>query len=222
MVKPPEPRWHASIVVLLTILLYVTLPSKLTLGPVWAFPLVVLVLLVPLSIFAPYRRVESPLQHGTSIVLIAIVNLFNVASVIELIFDLVFRGGKGALSGQHLLLAGGQIWLTNILVFSLWYWELDGGGPQVRDGARSENELAKADFLFTAMLADYRKSALIDPAWKPMLLDYLYLAFTNALAFSPTDTFPMTGMAKVLMMAEAVISFVTMAVVVSRAVNIIS
>jgi uncharacterized membrane protein len=219
-----EPRWHASVAVLLALALYVTLPNKLTLGPAWVFPVLVMVLLVPLSLFAPRRHQETPLQRGASIALIIIINLFNVASVALLIYSTMFEPhGKTyhAASGQELLIHGTQIWITNIIVYALWYWEIDGGGPEPRAHATSAMEFAHADFLFPQMSGGNERVPCIEKNWKPFFLDYAYVAFTNALAFSPADSMPLTRFSKTLMTAEAITSFVTIAVVLARAVGII-
>jgi uncharacterized membrane protein len=218
-----EPRWHASLAVVAALALYVTLPSRLTVGPVWIFPVLVLGLLLPLSILAPRRHGETAAQRAASIVLVALVNLFNVVSATALIVHLLYPPkGLAPLSGAQLLIAGGQIWATNVLVFALWFWELDGGGPGRRAHARLTSELRNADFLFPQMTLAGNKARCVDPVWKPLFLDYLYVSFTNALAFSPTDTMPLTRMAKTLMLVESAISFVTMAVVIARSINILS
>ena len=121
-----------------------------------------------------------------------------------------------AASGKTLLLDATNIWATNVVVFALWFWSLDRGGPAAR-GLISEN---KSDFLFTQ-----QQAGVVDrdqfKDWSPGFIDYLFLAFTNATAFSPTDTFPLTARAKFLMMTEATISLCTIAIVASRAVGIL-
>src|SRR5579863_4076621 len=135
-----EARWHASLAVVAAMLLYVTLPPRLTIGPVWAAPAIVLALLVPLSILAPRRHRETRRTRFWSILLIAIVNFFNLTSVLLLVGGL-FRPEKAALHSAALLLrTGGQVWATNILVFALWFWELDGDGPDARAHASAATE----------------------------------------------------------------------------------
>ena len=216
-----EPRWHAALAVLGAAALQFFLPPRLSLGPAWVMPLIVLAMLVPLLIFSPSRHQETKWQRIWSIALIAIVNLFNLASVLLLVFHIV-HPQLHAVVGTQLLVAGGQIWLSNVLVFGLWFWEIDGGGPEPRAHAHSEAELRDVDFLFPQMTLAGNKARCIDATWKPLFLDYLYVAFTNALAFSPTDTMPLTRSAKMLMLLESGISFVAIAVVVSRSINIIS
>ncbi|HVR45653.1 MAG TPA: hypothetical protein VMT95_03285 [Candidatus Binatia bacterium] len=222
---PHEPRWHASLAVVAAMLLYITLPPRLTIGPVWAAPAIVLLLLIPLSILVPRRHRETRRTRLWSIMLIAIVNFFNLVSVLLLVGGL-FRPEKAVLHSAAILLrTGGQIWATNILVFALWFYELDGDGPDARAHANSATEFENADFLFPQMsiaLAGGAGMQCIDRNWKPQFLDYLYLAFTNSTAFSPTDTMPLSRWAKILMTVEAVISLITIAIVVARSINAIS
>ena len=112
-----------------------------------------------------------------------------------------------------LLFNGGAVWLTNVIVFALWYWEADRGGPAARANARHEYP----DFLFAQMTAP----EMAPRDWEPRFLDYLYLSFTNATAFSPTDTLPLSRWAKLTMMAQSAVSLVTVALVIARAVNIL-
>jgi hypothetical protein len=217
-----EPRWHASLAVLAAVALYITLPPKLTIGPVWIAPLLVLAVLVPLSVLAPRRHAETRRMRFWSIVLIAIVNFFNIASIALLIHGF-FHPTRAAefSSAAPLLRHGSQIWLTNILVFALWFYEMDGGGPETRAHTRA-GDVRAADFLYPQMqvfTAGDREHAF--PSWRPRFFDYAYLAFTNATAFSPTDTFPLTQRAKCLMVVEALISLATIAIILARSVSLI-
>lgn len=218
-----EPRWHASLAAVAALLLYVTLPPRVTFGPAWIVPVLVLVILIPLSIISPMRKHESPWQRFASIIAIAILNLFNIISVVLLILAIVHPSKSHQFNnGAKLLTAGLQIWITNILVFAMWYWELDAGGPEARAHAPTASDFEGSAFLFPQMAFGDQKLPCVDPEWKPLFMDYLFLAFTNASAFSPADTFPLTRVGKALMMAEAFTSFVTIGVVVSRAVGIIA
>jgi hypothetical protein len=116
-------------------------------------------------------------------------------------------------SPAPLLLTGGAIWLTNVIVFALWYWELDGGGPP----KRLRDPSTPRDFAFVQM-TDAEVAA---PGWQPRFTDYLYVSFTNSSAFSPTDTMPLTRWAKLLMMVQAGLSILTLLLVAARAVNIL-
>jgi len=196
-----------------TIVLYVTLPDRFVLGPKWVLPALEASLLVPLSLTAPHRRVDESRQRRlAALALIALVNIANVASLALLVHSIV-RGSR--FSGHDLIYSAIQIWLTNAVVFGLWYWELDGGGPAVRLSA----ERRRPDFLFPQMTNPEASGV---PGWKPMFFDYLYVSFTNATAFSPTDTMPLTLWAKGLMLAQSLASLITVALVAARAVNILS
>jgi uncharacterized membrane protein len=217
-----EPRWYASIAVLVILVLYVTLPTRLQYGPSWWFLVPVLGILIPLSILRPSRVRDTALTRAAAIALIVIVNIFNIVSVALLVHSILFHPkGELPLGGDNakLLIAGSQIWVTNILVFALWYWEIDNDGPAQRARVSGFSDFADPDFLFTPMILGKSNLKCLDPHWKPKFADYLYLAFTNALAFSPTDTFPITIPGKVLMSGQAIISFVTIAIVVARAVG---
>lgn len=206
-----EPRWPASLGVVAAIVLYVTLPEKLTLGPGWVMPVLELSLLVPLTLKAPYRHSEEArLIRVASLLLIGSVTLANMGSLVLLV-HVVLSGEP--VSGRTLIFSGIQIWLTTILVFALWYWEIDRGGPTVR-GSSDEGG---PDFLFPQM----GTHELHQPDWRPAFLDYLYVACTDATAFSPTDTMPLTHWAKTLMMIESLVSITTVVVIAGRAVNIL-
>jgi hypothetical protein len=221
-----EPRWHASLAVVAALILYITLPPRYTIGPVWVAPLAVLAILVPLSILAPKRHRETRRMRLWGILLIAIVNFFNIASVLLLVNGF-FHPSRTAelISAANLLRHGLQIWFTNILVFALWFWELDGDGPDARAHASAATEFKNADFLFPQMQMAIQSGGpcmpCVDPLWKPQFFDYLYLAFTNSTAFSPTDVMPLSRWAKSLMMLEALISLLTVAIVLARSVSLI-
>jgi len=206
-----EPRYQAAIAVILAVGLYVTLPTQLTVGPKWMLPALEGLLLFPVWISSPYRKAtEARWERFVAIALIAVINIVNVASLVQLVHLLV-SGHKE--SGQVLILSAMQIWITNLLVFGLWYWELDRGGP----AERTSEHHREPDFLFPQMATP----SCTKPGWTPSFLDYLYVSFTNASAFSPTDTMPLTEWAKMLMMIQALASLVTIALVAARAVNIL-
>jgi hypothetical protein len=212
-------RTHATVAVLVALTLYELLPARLVVGPLWIAPVMVLAVLVPLTVMRArgvhYRRLRS-----VAIVMIAIVNFFNIASVALLVRELL--NGSWHATGSQLLLAGLQIWLTNVIVFGLWYWELDGGGPFPRSQEVSARESASADFLFPQMAVNPAYSPWIGQNWKPQFADYLYLAFVTATAFSPADVMPLSTMAKMLMLVEALISLVTITLVLARAVGVLA
>jgi hypothetical protein len=131
----------------------------------------------------------------------------------------VHPAGYHAPNGRELLIAGGEVWVTNLLVYALWFWELDAGGPEPRSHQKCAIDFPDADFLFPQMLMSGRGVASIEDTWKPRLFDYIYLAFCTALAFSPADVMPLSRPGKFLMLAEASMSFVTIAVILARAVG---
>ncbi|MBA3867139.1 MAG: DUF1345 domain-containing protein [Solirubrobacterales bacterium] len=206
-----EPFWQAQLAILLTLLLYFALPSKLTIGPRWLLPLLEGVLLIGLAVSTPYRHhTQSPIHRWMSLGLIAIVTLTNFVAL-GMLIHLLLAPNKAA--GRDLIVAAGQIWLTNVAVFALWFWETDRGGPHLR----TRSEPLVPDFLFPQMEAAH----LPFKGWRPGFLDYLYVAFTNATAFSPTDAMPLSVRVKALMVVESVASFLTVGLVAARAVNIL-
>jgi uncharacterized membrane protein len=153
----------------------------------------------------------SPWRRHIALGLTSVATAANLLSLILLVHFLL-RGGHAG--GQALVLSGVVLWLTNVLVFALWYWELDRGGPV----ARVLDDGAQPDFLFPQM-SDARWAP---PGWHPGFVDYLYVSFTNATAFSPTDTMPLTRRTKLLMAAQSLASLLTIGLVVARAVNILA
>ena len=178
-----EPRWPASLAVLVALSLYVTLPERLTLGPNWVFPLLAILLLAPLSFVAPHRHGQEPgWQRAIAIGLIALINAANVGSLVLLIYALL-HGTKA--EGPQLLVAAIELWLTNVIVFALWYWEMDRGGPGARLRAADGADLSEdPSFLFPQMLNPELTNSTKAGIWRPGFVDYLYVAFTNATAFS--------------------------------------
>jgi len=208
-----EHRWPALLAVLVTIALQLVLPNRVIqgLGNRALIPALEGALLVVLLVVNPghISKEESRLRV-IGVTLIALITVANVVSLTELIHALLYGIKAG---GRSLVYSSVPIWLTNVLVFGLWYWELDRGGPAARQQPRHR----RPDFLFPQM-----STPACDPGWTPDFLDYLYTSFTNATAFSPTDTMPLTPWAKLLMMIQSFASLVTVAVVISRAVNILS
>ena len=210
-----ELRWPVAVTTALAIGLQVAVPDKLVLvHPSWILPVAQGTLLIVLVTANPHRiNRQSKLMRLLSLVLGALLSLANGWSVVRLAIGIT-HGGIGQTPAQ-LLIAGGMIWLTNVIVFGLWYWEFDRGGPVAR-ALNLGNPYP--DFQFPQMVSP---PEMVPPDWEPAFLDYLYLAFTNAAAFSPTDTMPMSRWAKVAMTVQSIISIVTVALVVSRAVNIL-
>ncbi|MCW3057516.1 MAG: hypothetical protein JWO21_1485 [Solirubrobacterales bacterium] len=211
---PParEPFWPAQLTVLAAIGLQLLLPERLTVGPTWLLPALEAALLIGLS-FASPRELEHnhPVRRAVALGMTAVVSLANIFSLYLLIHFLLHKGK--VTEGRELIISGMLIWLTNFLIFALWYWELDRGGP----GRRAAGEDEAPDFLFPQMSDDK-----IEPLdWRPKFIDYTYVSLTNATAFSPTDTMPLTAMAKTIMGIQALVSLVTLGLVVARAVNIL-
>jgi hypothetical protein len=144
-----------------------------------------------------------------SLLLVSILAITNAVSTGLLVHVIV---SDGKVSADKLLASGAAIWLSNVIAFALWYWEFDRGGP----AARAAGGRGRTDFLFPQM-SDPR----LDPEWRATFLDYLYVAFTNATAFSPTDTMPLSRWAKLLMLVQALISLVTIGLVAARAVGVL-
>ncbi|WP_238013051.1 DUF1345 domain-containing protein [Dactylosporangium sp. AC04546] len=206
-----EQRWPAALAIAVAIAIHMILPPDLAPRPRWLLPALESLLLVTVVAVNPLRiNREARILRPLSIGLVAVLSLVTAWSVALLVRALFHHGG---LAPEHLLLWGGAIWLTNVIVFALWFWEADRGGP----AARAEGRTPHPDFLFTQM----QVPELADRDWEPTFVDYLYVSFTNATAFSPTDTMPMSTWAKLLMLSEALTSLVTVLLVVARAVNVI-
>jgi uncharacterized membrane protein len=207
-----ELRWPVSVVVAGMVALQLSLPQRFSPTGRWLLPLVEAALMLVLAVSNP-RRISGAARWTRSLglSLIAVASLANGWSAIRLVVGLV-QGTEGN-DATTLLVTGGNIWLTNIIVFGLWYWELDRGGPASRALGLDHHP----DFLFPEMSTP----ELAEPDWEPQLVDYLYVAFTNATAFSPTDTLPFSRWSKVAMMLQSTISLATGALVIARAVNIL-
>jgi hypothetical protein len=210
-----EIRWPVTITVAAAIALQVAVPGRLVLvTPTWVLPAVQGALLLALVAANPHRiDRQSMILRSLSLFLTALLTFANIWSVAKLAAEIT-QGHMGG-NPRQLLITGGAIWLTNVVVFGLWYWEFDRGGPVARALNLKDRY---PDFQFPQMTSP---PEMVPPDWEPAFLDYLYLAFTNASAFSPTDVLPMSRWAKVAMTVQSIISIVTVALVVSRAVNIL-
>ncbi len=188
------------------------LPDRFNLASRFLLPAVETVMLVALVALNPDRvdRTTRPLRF-LALGLIAVASLANAYSAASLIVQLV-NGSEGG-TAAPLLSTGAAVYVTNIVIFALWYWELDRGGPAARAAASKTDP----DFLFAQMASP----TVAGPEWEPEFTDYLYVSFTNATAFSPTDTLPLTRWAKMIMLLQSAVSLVTVALVVARAVNIL-
>jgi hypothetical protein len=208
-----EARWQVAFCTAVAIALQVAVPDRLTLlSPSWALPALEGVMLVCLIIANPHRiNRQSRALRWFSLLFAALISFANAWSLERLANGLVT--GHQHWSAGSLLITGGAIWLTNVIVFGLWYWEFDRGGP----AARALGINPYPDFQFPQMTSP----EMAPPHWEPQFADYLYVAFTNAAAFSPTDTMPLSRWAKLAMTLQSAISIVTVALIVARAVNIL-
>lgn len=207
-----ESRWPSVVAVLVAVVLQLLLPDGLTLQPRWLLPGIEIVLLLALVGANPVRlERDHPALRGGGIGLVAVMTVANAGSA-ALLIDHLLNGTAGR-SALGLIGGGAAIYATNIVAFGLWYWELDRGGPF----ARSQGNRQHTDFLFAQMTTPH----VAPPDWEPAFVDYLYVSYTNATAFSPTDTLPLSRWAKLLMLAQSAISLATVALVVARAVNIL-
>jgi hypothetical protein len=205
-----DPFWPAQVAVALAIVLYLSLSDKVTIGPTWLVPAVEGALFVTLFGLARGRATHhSPRRRRFALGVVALVTITNFASLVLLVHYLV-TGGQA--QGERLIFSGVVLWVTNVLLFAVWFWEMDGGGPV----ARFLGESPMQDFLFpqAGLGGAFER-------WRPGFHDYLYLSLTNATAFSPTDTMPLTLTAKAVMAFQSLSALVTLALVVARAVNIL-
>ena len=209
----PEPRWPAFIAIIAVGGLYTALPANLIVGPRWAFLVMVLLLVTPTVIThaMKYHSIDRILGFAVS----GFVTFALVASVILLIDALP----QHTETPTQLLLSAGSLWLTNILVFALWYWRLDAGGPHGRDRRKFHTDGA---FLFPQMtMSPAAKRDAGEETWSPNFFDYLFVAFNTSTAFSPTDTPVLARWAKVLGMLQSLISLTVLALLAARAVYIL-
>jgi hypothetical protein len=197
----------AALFGILTIgLLYLFLPDKLTVGPNWLLLVVEVALILPFLIsLTTQRQLPHGLIRATSLVMLGIVTLALATGIALLIYNL------HSLNGNFLLRSAAILWVFNLLVFALWYFEIDGGGPLKRHLAGPQ----ATDFLFPQYAPGSNSS------WMPHFTDYVFLAFTSATALSPADTQPLTRIAKLLMMIEAIFSLTIIIFLAARAVNVL-
>jgi hypothetical protein len=211
-----EPRWpivaSLGFFVVVSIVLRIAVPERSSLGPVWLVPSVEIGLLLVLLAADP-ARVSGHRRwlRRLAIALVSLLACAALASTVELIADLV-EGAKVTDSASSLLASGAVIWLGNVLVFSLFYWLLDSGGPL----ARYRGEHPYPDFAFT----QHMSPELSPPGWRTQYADYLILALTTSTAFSPTDVMPMARWAKLTMSLQSLISLTVVGLVIARAVNV--
>ncbi len=213
---PPEetgaigvPRWPATVAILLVGLLYLSISDRHSVGPPWLVLAGAVALLIPL--WAARLRGHRRLAHVLSRAPIGALTLAVTGSALLLLVRL----NQGKTQALDLLRDAALIWLANIITFAAWYWDLDGGGPAARHPGRHSS----TDFAFPQQQQD--DDGVVE-GWSPGFIDYLFLAFNTATAFSPTDTLVLSRRMKLLMMAQSLISLLVVAVLAARAINTIA
>jgi len=209
-----EPIWHVQATMLVAIALQLSLPDRYyVFGSHYLLVAVEVLLLIAMSFTTPKEQIFKSLGRRINVfLLIVMTGLANSYALIEVARRLLESGRID--NGRELILTAVNIYLTNIIIFGLLYWEMDGGGP----GLRLQIAKHEHDFLFPQdQNENYRH-----PKWQPTFIDYLYVSSTNGMAFSPTDTLPLSRRAKLLMLTQAAISLVAVALVAARAVNILN
>jgi hypothetical protein len=207
-----ENRWPAIVAILAVAGVYAALPESLAVGPRWLQAVVVGALLIP-NVIAHHLGAHGVNQVFGHIIS-AVLTLFMVWSLALLIVALPAHTELPVV----MLRSAVALWITNVLVFALWYWRLDGGGPNARDARGHHLEGA---FLFPQMTLAHTSRVPPDKRWSPTFIDYLFLAFNTSTAFSPTDTAILSRWAKILTMLQASISLSVVAILAARAVNIL-
>ena len=211
--KNAEPRWPNRVAMLAVAGLYAALPPNMLSGPRWLLPTVVTSLLVPISV--SHRRGNHEVNELLGYILNGVVTAAMILSLALLIKLVTVH----EVTPSQLLRSAALLWAANVLVFASWYWHLDGGGPHQRSLTRGH---ADGAFLFPQMtMHPEAKVAAGEEEWEPNFIDYLFLAFNTSTAFSPTDVPVLSRWAKVLMMIQASISLVVIALLAGRAVNIL-
>ena len=208
----PENRWPVVLAILAAVALQRAIPERYTVVPRWPLIAMELLLLVVLLGINPLRLSrKTTIGRWVSLGLTAALTVDNTASAVVLATRIL--SGEVSNNAAVLLGSGAAIFVTNVIAFGIWYWELDRGGPF----ARGAGEQPYPDFLVPQM-SDPDKAR---PDWRPTFVDYLYVSFTNVVAFSPTDTMPLSRWAKLMMTVQALVSMSTIALVIARAVNVL-
>lgn len=207
----PEPRWPASVALLTCVGLYVVLPNRLEVGPKWILPVLIALPLIPLSARRHRHPNDAAWVRVLTLSLIALVTVANVVSMGLLVHHLLVAHVS---QGRSLIYSAVSVWITNVIVYGLWLWEIDRGGPH----RRADGVVTWPDWQFPQM----ENPQLAPPNWRPRFWDYLYTSFANGTSFAPADAMPLSARAKILFATESVVSLVTIAVVAARAVNILS
>jgi uncharacterized membrane protein len=205
--RDPEPRWPAFVAMLAAGGVYLSLPERLSVGPGWGLLALILVLMVPIAV--SNRRGDFHITRPLVVIANGAITVGMITSLVWLIKDIPDHRD----SPMALLRAAIALWITNVVVFALWYWKFDAGGPSRRDARTGR---LKSSFLFPQMLNEEGR----DPDWSPQFMDYLFLAFNTSTAFSPTDTAVLSRWAKAGTMLQSLISLAIVVLLAARAVNI--
>jgi hypothetical protein len=212
-IDKPEPRGQALLAVLAIGAIYLALPRDLVVGPFWLLPTIIVVLLVPSVV--SHRVGKQSINRILGIIINGITTLALIASLALLVRALPAHRE----SPLQLLRSGGLLWLTNVIVFALWYWRLDGGGPTLR---QKEKKFGSTSFLFPQMQIPHDERTQFECArWRPRFVDYLFVAFTQSSTFGPTDAPLLARWAKVLAMVQILISLTIVVLLISRAVGVL-
>jgi hypothetical protein len=212
-IDKPEPRGQAVLAFLAICAIYLALPRDLVVGPIWLLPTLIVVLLVPTVV--SHRVGKQSLNRTLGFVINGITTLALIGSVILLVRAL--PGHRE--SPVRLLRSGGLLWLTNVIVFALWYWRLDGGGPTLR---QQEKKFGSKSFLFPQMQIPHDERGQFACArWRPRFVDYLFVAFTQSSTFGPTDSPLLARWAKILTMVQILISLTIVVLLISQAVGVL-
>jgi hypothetical protein len=210
--QPVQPFWPAAVAILAVGGLHLSLPESLTFGPSWLLLVLTSGLMVPVIIAR--RRGSFRLNQVLGYIVLGLVTAAMGWSLSVLVRSLIYH----QIAPSILLRSAVALWITNILVFASWYWRLDAGGPHARNLRGNHTE---GDFLFPQMTMAPRSQEPVEPSWSPGFVDYLFLAYNTSTAFSPTDSPVLSRWAKVAMMVQSTISFATVALLASRAINIL-
>ena len=212
-VDKPEPRWQALLAMAAVGGVYLALPRELVIGPTWLLPTVIAVLLAPTIV--THRMGRHSFNHALGIVNNGIITVALIGSVSLLVATMASH--KEA--PLRLLRSGAELWLTNVLVFSLWYWRLDGGGPNVRD---KRAEFGSRSFVFPQMQIEKSERERFGvERWRPGFVDYLFIAFTQSSTFGPTDAPLLARWAKLLTVVQISISLSIVILLIARAVGVL-
>lgn len=212
-IDKPEPRGQAVLAFLAICAIYLALPRNLVLGPIWLLPTLIVVLLVPTVV--SHRVGRQSLNRTLGFVINGITTLALIGSVILLVRALPTHRE----SPVQLLRSGGLLWLTNVIVFALWYWRLDGGGPTLR---QKQKKFGSTSFLFPQMQIPHDERGQFECArWRPRFIDYLFVAFTQSSTFGPTDSPLLARWAKILAMVQIFISLTIVVLLISQAVGVL-